>query len=83
MEFLDDPRAVVVALAFGLLLGWGLGRRPQDRVPVLWASAVATVIGVAVWLLRGGTPGLEPISLTLGGITVGVVVLGTGRRRAE
>lgn len=79
-----DLRLVAVAVVFSLLLGLGLGRRPQDRRPVLWAAAAATAAGVAAWLAALGSPdtptAVAGVSLTLGGATVLATVFVAGRR---
>lgn len=62
-----EPAAIVVALAFGLLMGWGLVRVLPDPRPALITFVVGAVIGALVWLGGlGNTPTMAGGSLLLG-----------------
>jgi hypothetical protein len=81
-----DPRFLVVTLLGGLVLGWGLGRASGDRVPVLWATGLAGVIGLLGWIwwaVATDPPAYLPeavVSLSLGGPAALATALFTGRR---
>ena len=46
----DDLRILAFAIVFGALMGWGLGRRAEDRIPTLIATGVSTLAGVGCWI---------------------------------
>lgn len=71
---------VLVAVAFGGIVGFGLGRRPEDRRPSLFATAFATAAGLITWLTRS-SPGavLAAVSLTAGGAAALGVLMVLGR----
>lgn len=75
----------VFAIAFGALMGFGLGRRAEDRTPSLSACAVTAAVGVVAWL--AGMPGTEPevagAAMTVGGLSALVVLVMAGRRNLE
>lgn len=81
---LADPRSALVALVFGLILGLGLGRQPQDRTPVLSAGLAATVVGIVAWVFAADGSYSElataGMSLALGGAVASVIVALWGRR---
>jgi len=64
-----DLRLVAVAVVFGLVLGLGLRRWPEDRKAFLWATATAAAIGV-VTLATNTDPGDSEVglSLAIGGV---------------
>jgi hypothetical protein len=75
----------VFAIAFGALMGFGLGRQAEDRTPSVSACAVTAAVGVVAWL--AGTPGTEPemagAAMTVGGLSALIVVVLAGRRRLD
>lgn len=59
--------AAVVAVAFGLLMGWGLGGPTYPRLPVLTALVSGAAVGVVFLATSfGSAPGLAAWSLILG-----------------
>lgn len=58
-----EARAIVVAVLFGALMGWGLGRTNPDARPIAGALA-ASVLGGAVLAATGSS--LAGWSLVLG-----------------
>lgn len=82
----DDIRFVIVAIAFGGMVGWGLGRLPQDRRASRWASGVAVVAGIAAWVGWNLTDppdrswGAAAVALTFGGVSSLVVLAFPDRR---
>lgn len=84
---IDDLRVLVFAIAFGALMGWGMGRRAEDRRATVAASAVATIAGIATWIVvlatdapSGGSLAVPAVSLTAGaGAALASLVI-TGRR---
>ncbi len=77
-----DAAFFIFAIAFGALMGFGLGRRAEDRTPSVSACVATTAVGVVAWLV--GTPGTEPeiagAAMSVGGLTALVVVVLAGRR---
>ena len=77
-----DLAFFVFAIAFGALMGFGLGRRAEDRTPSVIACVATAAVGVVAWL--AGTSGTEPevagAAMTVGGISALVVVWIAGRR---
>lgn len=62
-----DTAAAIVAVVFGGLVGWGLGRVIEDLRPVLAALIVGVATGVVVWIASlGDDPSLIGGSLVLG-----------------
>lgn len=62
-----DVVAAVVAVGFGLLMGWGLGERSYPRRPVAITLVLGTAAGVLVLATAfGPDPSLTGWSLTLG-----------------
>ena len=82
----DDVRFVIVAVAFGALVGWGLGRWAQDRRPSLWATALSVTAGVVAWITwsivdtPGRSWGTAAVALSIGGASALIVLATTGRR---
>ncbi len=82
----DDVRFVIASLAYGAVVGWGLGRRPEHRRPATWATAVAAAGGAAAWGAwyladaPGRSLGTAAVALSFGGAVAVVVLLTTGRR---
>jgi hypothetical protein len=70
------------AIAFGALMGFGLGRRAEDRTPSLAACVTTAALGVVAWLV--GTPGTDPATagaaMTVGGLSALIVLMTAGRR---
>lgn len=79
----DDLRFVLVAVAFGALMGWGLARRAGDRRAVIASIALAAAIGVVAWIVGMDHPGSDPavagVTLTLGAGAALVSAVVTGR----
>ena len=79
-----DAAFFAFAIAFGALMGFGLGLQAEDRVPSLSACVVTTAVGVGAWLV--GTPGTTPevagASMTVGGLSALIVLVVAGRRSA-
>ncbi len=79
----DDIRFLIVAVAFGGLVGWSLGRWPEDRRPSLGATAAALLVGIVAWI--GWAVSDDPawgdaaVALTVGGATALTVLATTGR----
>lgn len=71
--------ATVVAVGFGLLLGWGLGARSYPRLPVIAALLLGVVVGVGVLAGSiGPDPSLSGWSLIFGcGTALGTSLLRT------
>lgn len=83
----DDLRILAFAIVFGALMGWGLGRRAEDRIPTLIATGVSTLAGVGCWIATlaldaptGGALGTAAVSLTGGAGAALAVLAFTGRR---
>lgn len=73
--------AWVTAIAFGVLLGWALGRDADDRRAVVTAAAVVAVVGGAVWATDPtGQSAMAAVSMALGGASSAVSTIATGRR---
>ena len=68
---------MIVAAAFGLLMGWGMTRRIKDLRPFYWATVVGTAAGIgALTMGWGDQPEIVGGSLVigcLGGLTGGLV----------
>lgn len=83
---IDDLRILLVAIAFGGLFGWGLGRLGRDRTALTWAAGLATGIGVAAWVvaLIAADPspewGIAGVSLASGGAAFLIGLAATRRR---
>ena len=45
-----DPKAWAVAILYGLLTGFMLGRYREEQRAMLGALAVSSLIGVVIWL---------------------------------
>ena len=79
-----DLAFFVFAIAFGALMGYGLGRRALDRTPSLSACVATAAVGAVAWAV--GAAGTEPetagAAMTVGGLSALVVVATTGRRDA-
>ena len=80
-----DLAFFVFAVAFGALMGFGLGRQAEDRTPSLSACVATATIGAIAWL--AGSPGTEPemagAAMTVGGLSALAVVLVAGRRTVD
>ena len=62
-----DIKAVVVAVIFGTLMGWGLAGRHDDRRPPIIAVVVGFVVGATVLVADlGADPSFVGGSLLLG-----------------
>jgi hypothetical protein len=81
-----DPRFLLVTLFGGIVLGWALGRPAGDRVPVLWATGLAALLGLLAWtwwVVVADPPVYLPaaaMSLSLGGPAAFATAFLTGRR---
>lgn len=69
--------AAVVAVGFGLLMGWGLGGSRYPRLPVIAALLLgAATGGVVLATSFGSDPSLSGWSLLLGcGVALGTTLL--------
>lgn len=69
--------AAVVAVGFGLLMGWGLGGRSYPRLPVIIALLSGAAVGVVLLSTSSGSdPSLAGWSLILGcGAALGTAYL--------
>ncbi len=69
--------AAVVAIGFGLLMGWGLGGRSYPRLPVIAALLLgAAAGGVVLAVSFGSDPSLAGWSMILGcGAALGTALL--------
>ena len=80
-----DLAFFVFAVAFGALMGFGLGRQADDRTPSLSACVATAAVGVIAWLV--GSPGTEPevagAAMSVGGLSALIVVLTAGRRHLD
>jgi hypothetical protein len=83
----DDFRILAFAIVFGGLMGWGLGRRAEDRRPTMIATALATLVGVGCWIAALGVDApadgelaIAAVSLTGGAGAALAVLAVTGRR---
>ncbi len=81
----DDLRFLIATVASGIVVGWGLGRWPENRRAARWATTATGLIGVAAWVLwavldaPGPRLGAAAVALTVGGAVATVVLVGTGR----
>lgn len=79
-----DTGFLIVSVVFGLLMGFGLGRSPEDRTPAIVITALSLAIGAVAWAM--GTPGTAPevagAALTIGCAATLTSLLVTGRRTA-
>ncbi|MDH4120076.1 MAG: hypothetical protein OEX04_15235 [Acidimicrobiia bacterium] len=66
--------AIVTAICFGLLLGWAMGREPENRAAATLASVVALAIGIVAWLAQGLT--VAAGSLAFGGAAATIAMSG-------
>lgn len=77
--------AWVTSLLFGVMLGWGLVREPDDRTIAIWSTLLLTGIGAVVWL-TGPAPdtdgALAAVGMTFSGATAAVVTFVASRRRS-
>lgn len=65
----NDLRLVAVAIVFGLVMGLGLRRWPEDRKAFLWATATAAAIGVVTLTTNTDPVDSEAgLSLAIGGV---------------
>ena len=73
----------VVSVLFGALMGFGLGRRAEDRPATIAATAFCTLVGILAWAVgaAGTTPEVAGASMTVGGATAAAVLVATGRRQ--
>lgn len=79
---LMDIAAAIVAIAFGGLVGWGLGRVIEDLRPVLAALIFGVATGVVVWIASlGDDPSLIGGSLVLG-CTAGLATISPRLQRS-
>lgn len=65
-----DSRYLIVAVLFGLAMGYGLGRRSGDRKAALWSLGLAAGLGIGLWLTspdQDGAAAIAAVSLTVGG----------------
>lgn len=80
-----DVAFFAFSVAFGALMGFGLGRQAEDRLPSLSACAATAATGVVAWYV--GAPGTEPevagAAMTVGGMTALAVVALGGRRPVD
>jgi hypothetical protein len=83
----DDLRILAFAIVFGGLMGWGLGRRAEDRLATTIATGVSTLAGVGCWIAAlaidaptGGALATAAVSLTGGAGAALAVLAFTGRR---
>lgn len=77
-----DIAAAIVAIAFGGLVGWGLGRVIEDLRPVLAALIFGVATGVVVWIASlGDDPSLIGGSLVLG-CTAGLATISPRLQRS-
>jgi hypothetical protein len=78
---LMDIAVAIVAVAFGGLMGWGLGRIIEDLRPVLAALLFGIATGAVVWIASlGDDPSLIGGSLVLG-CTAGLAAISPRLRR--
>jgi hypothetical protein len=74
-----------VSVLFGAFIGIVLGRKPDDRIATLAATAFCLLVGAASWAF--GAPGTTAeaagASMTVGGVSAGLVLAATGRRPAK
>lgn len=77
-----DAAFFVFSVAFGALMGYGLGRRSEDRVAGISACVFTVAVGAVAWLV--GAAGTEPemagAAMTVGGLSALGVVAAAGRR---
>ncbi len=77
--------AWVTSLLFGVMLGWGLVREPDDRTIAIWSTLLLTGIGAVVWL-TGPAPdtdgALAAVGMTFSGATAAVVTFVASARRS-
>ena len=74
-----------VCVLFGAFVGIALGRNPDDRFATLAATTFCLLVGAASWAV--GTPGttaeVAGASMTVGGVSAGLVLAATGRRERK
>jgi hypothetical protein len=80
---------LVFAIAFGAVMGWGLGRRAEDRRPTMVATVFGTATGALCWIVAAATDSppdgalaVAAVSLTAGVGAALVSLAVTGRRPA-
>lgn len=82
----DDIRIVLFSVAFGCLIGWGLGRRSDQRRASLAATSLTALAGAICWAVAvesgalDGTLAVAAVSLVFGSGAAAAVVVTTGRR---
>lgn len=77
-----DTAPALVAVAFGGLMGWGLGRIIEDLRPVLAALLFGIATGAVVWIASlGDDPSLIGGSLVIG-CTAGLAAILPHLRRS-
>ncbi len=81
----DDLRFLIATVAAGVVVGWGLGRWPENRRAARWATASTALIGAASWVVwavldaPGPRLGTAAVALTVGGAVAALVLVGTDR----
>ena len=78
------PPFFVVAVLFGALMGFVLGRNAEDRAPTLASCGLCLAVGAVAWLLAdsGTAPEVAGASMTVGGAVALATAAITGRRPA-
>jgi len=75
--------ALIVALLFGTMLGFGVARSPDDRALGTRAVGVLLIVGVTSWAFRpepGSEHAMAAASMTLAGASALAVALAVGAR---
>ena len=80
-----DGPTVVAAVCYGLVVGWGLGLRREDRTLMLSVEGLTVMVGIVVWATgpeTGSEAAVAAVALTLGGLAALLASAVLGRRRA-
>lgn len=77
-----DTGFITVAIVFGLLMGFGLGRNADDRTATVAVTTASIAIGAVTWIVAstGTTPETAGAAMTIGGAAAIASLLVTGRR---
>lgn len=77
-----DLKFFVTALVFGALMGFGLGRNPDDRTATMVTCVLCGMVGGVSWAVgdAGTMPEVAGASMTVGSLSA-LLALGFGGRR--
>jgi hypothetical protein len=75
-----DAKAWMVAILYGLLTGFMLGRYPEEQRAMLGSLAAASLVGLVVWVVTPGSVAGPSLAVGCG---LGFLAMLLTRRRAR